>query len=358
MKHLYTFAEKFNEDLGSFVDQKGRDCLVLSQDPVFVLALEQVKKILLGGGKRIRPYNVYMGFSIGQQVSGDIVYSDPVKNYLLAIEVFHVFCLVHDDIIDKSMLRRNLPTVHAKIYQYYQETGRVGDIHHAAVSHGILMGDIMFSWVMMLIESGEFSDSQQRARTHFHEMIQEVQIGQMVDLDITTLAKVSSERIYEKMKMKTALYTFVRPLQIGYALAGGSDPRLRDVLRVFGTHLGIAFQIQDDILDIYGKKSVGGKQLCRDLQEGQHTLLTQYVYEHGSDKEQRELASFFRSEIGDEDVSCVQEFFQKVGAYDAVLALMAEEVEKAKTCIGKMGLGDEMMDHLVSLVEFVVERGG
>ncbi|MBH41903.1 MAG: hypothetical protein CL685_04280 [Candidatus Magasanikbacteria bacterium] len=356
MQQLHAFSVEFNTYLEDYIEKKIHSCASLTKDPVFLLALEQTKQLILSSGKRIRPYNVYVGFCVGGDSMNNIRQIDTIKNYLLAIELFHVFCLIHDDIIDNSLLRRGLPTIHALIYKKYLKEGRAGNIHSAANSHAILMGDVVFSWIMELLQPDQISEPQKKAVEYFHTMIHEVHIGQMIDLDITTMEQVTNEKIYEKMKMKTAFYTFVRPLQIGYVLAGGENKKTIDALSMFGNHLGLAFQIQDDMLDIYAKKIESGKVLCKDIQEGQHTLLTQYIYEHGSQEEIVRLKEFFRKEIIDEDISCIQEFFRKTGAYDYTASCLDEEMEKAKTCALAMSVAQEIQNELLLLADFVVKR--
>ena len=356
MKQLHTFSQTFNSDLAVFIEERMQFCTALTKDPVFLVALEQTKQLILGAGKRIRPYNAHMGFCVGKNSMDSTEQKDVIKNYHLAIELFHVFCLIHDDIIDKSMLRRGLPTIHAAIYEKYTKEKRVGDVYHAATSHAILMGDIVFSWIMALLQPSQISEAQKKAAEYFNTMVHEVNIGQMIDLDITTLEHVSKEKIYEKMKMKTAFYTFVRPLHIGYALAGGTDTQTIQDLSVFGNHLGIAFQIQDDILDVYATKKESGKVLCKDLQEGQHTLLTQYVHEQGSEEQKNMLEGLFRKEVQDEDIHTVQEFFTKTGAYDYVTNCLEEEMEKAKACVLGMDTEQDVKNELLMLADFVVKR--
>jgi len=356
MKQLHTFSQTFNSDLAAFIEERMQFCTSLTKDPIFLVAIEQTKQLILGAGKRIRPYNAHMGFCVGKGGMDNARYTEAVKNYLLAIELFHVFCLIHDDIIDKSVLRRGVPTIHAVIYEKYTKEKRVGDMYHAATSHAILMGDIVFSWIMMLLQPSQISEPQKHAVEYFNTMVHEVNIGQMIDLDITTLENVTKEKIYEKMKMKTAFYTFVRPLHIGYALAGGKDTKTIQDLSVFGNHLGIAFQIQDDILDVYATKKESGKVLCKDLQEGQHTLLTQYINEQGSEEQKNMLEGLFRKEVQDEDIHVVQEFFTKTGAYDYAASCLEEEMEKAKTCVREMEVGQEVKNELLVLADFVVKR--
>ena len=356
MEQLHAFSAEFNTYLEDYIEKKTHSCASLTKDSVFLLALEQVRRLILGAGKRIRPYNAYMGFCVGNGRTDNIRQIDSIKNHLLAIELFHVFCLIHDDIIDKSLLRRGLPTIHAVIYEKYAKEKRIGDIYHAANSHAILMGDVVFSWIMELLQPNQISEAQKKAAAYFNTMIHEVHIGQMIDLDITTMEQVTTEKIYEKMKMKTAFYTFVRPLQIGYALAGGKDEKTIHALSVFGNHLGIAFQIQDDMLDVYATKIESGKVLCKDVQEGQHTLLTQCIYEQGSQEQISRLKEFFRKEITDEDIPSIQEFFRKTGAYDYTISCLDEEMEKAKACVLRMDVGQEIQDELLVLADFVVKR--
>ena len=163
MEQLHAFSAEFNTYLEDYIEKKTHSCASLTKDSVFLLALEQVRRLILGAGKRIRPYNAYMGFCVGNGRTDNIRQIDSIKNHLLAIELFHVFCLIHDDIIDKSLLRRGLPTIHAVIYEKYAKEKRMGDIYHAANSHAILMGDVVFSWIMELLQPNQISEAQKKA---------------------------------------------------------------------------------------------------------------------------------------------------------------------------------------------------
>jgi geranylgeranyl diphosphate synthase type II len=193
-----------------------------------------IKYILSIGGKRIRPVITLMSCNI---------FSDKVDDAILpaaGIEVFHNFTLVHDDIMDQASVRRNLPTVHAKWN----------------VNQAILSGD-----VMAFIANDCFlqtpSPTLLKVFRTFNKAAIEVCIGQQMDMDFEKLSVVSHEEYLRMIELKTAML-LAASASIG-AIIGEAGDKDVELLYDFGKNLGIAFQIQDDLLDVYGDVNVFGK---------------------------------------------------------------------------------------------------
>lgn len=176
------------------------------------------------GGKRIRGALVKLGYELANGKSKEIV------KIAAAYEIFHTAILVHDDIIDKSIMRRDKPSLH-------QALGG----NHYGISQAISLGDYGFFLSYKIIcETGFPGDSKIKALNLFSKVITDTTWGQMLDLEDTDPLTV--------MKLKTACYTVSGPLQVGALLGGANEKKIR-VLGDFGENLGIAFQIRDDILD-------------------------------------------------------------------------------------------------------------
>jgi geranylgeranyl diphosphate synthase type I len=144
-------------------------------------------------------------------------------------------------------------------------------------------------------------------------MIDDVMIGQLLDVDIMTRHRTDIRRIDEKMRLKTASYTFVRPMQIGAALAG-TDARTDRFCEDFGTAVGMAFQIQDDLLDVTARSRTLKKTVFSDLRDHQHTVLTQYVFDHGAPAHRRKLRTYFGSPVPESERQHVRDLFTSSGA--------------------------------------------
>jgi geranylgeranyl diphosphate synthase type I len=144
-------------------------------------------------------------------------------------------------------------------------------------------------------------------------MIDEVVIGQMLDVDMMTRRDTSLDVIQQKTLLKTASYTFIRPLQIGAALADKSA-ECEEFCHELGLGLGMAFQTQDDLLDLIGTPATTQKTLFSDLRENQHTIFTQYILEYGSETERETLRQLLGADLQPQDRDRVIDLFESSGA--------------------------------------------
>jgi len=219
---LATYSRNFNLALDKHLKTKIRAALRVNQSPYLEKLLDHTVKVIMAGGKRLRPYLVTLGF---QALEGE----NQAKCLRVAIgyELFHFFALVHDDIVDHASERHTVSTLN----------------HLFGDSQAILVGDLIFPWALELLELSA-------TKSLVRKMMDEVLIGQVLDLRLAEKkqAEITKEELLEVMRLKTASYSFIRPLQIGAALRA-RDKGFEDFAKEFGEALGIAFQLQDDWLD-------------------------------------------------------------------------------------------------------------
>jgi F0F1-type ATP synthase alpha subunit len=155
---------------------------------------------------------------------------------------------------------------------------RNGDFVHIGNSQAILLGDGLFTWSQEILNLNTDFDQKimQNVKIHFYEMFDEVGVGQMIDVDIATRHNVSKELIDEKIRLKTAGYSFIKPLQIGASLAGRETNEVEKFCKEFGLRMGIAFQTQDDLLDITSNEKQLQKTTSSDKSQNQHTYFTYF----------------------------------------------------------------------------------
>jgi geranylgeranyl diphosphate synthase type I len=310
---IATFKRQFDPSIKTLLDVKERDVRRDLHDPFLLDAVTHIRRLLLAGGKRIRPYVAELAYrSAGGK---DLTAS---RRLFRSLELFHLFCLIHDDVIDHGGTRHGLPTTHVFLERTLNKKKRIGDRRHIAMSQAILVGDLAYAWAYETFDA-EFKRSFSRARnvrTLFDRMVQEVIIGQMIDVDLMTRDRVPTSLIRKKIILKTARYTFVRPMQIGAALCG-KNSRLESFFDRFGTALGMAFQIQDDLLDLTSSSSATQKTVLSDLRDRQHTLFTQHIVERGTAGERAELKRWFGREIPRSEHAHVLELFRSSGAIQA-----------------------------------------
>ncbi|MDA0208243.1 MAG: polyprenyl synthetase family protein [bacterium] len=339
------FIAWFNPRLQAFVEERIEKLQSAVKDDVLASLVSHVSK-LTNEGKRIRPFIAYLA----AEETRNEQYAQYI-NIFAAIELFHVFGLIHDDIIDRGALRRGIPTLHVEAEARMKQEGRVGDISHMAHAQALLLGDLVHGWVIELFHElrGKNEATVRAAEYELQAMTREVVAGQMIDVDLMTKERGTMELIEQKMELKTASYTFTRPMRMGFAIAGGTEDQLA-FADTFGKELGLGFQIQDDYLDLFGDPNKTGKVNFSDLEVGQHTYFTQYIFDHGSVEHIRALEAVFRKKI-DLPAQDVQRLFEESGAKDAGLKRIEQHMQEARQLLDLTNRSESRFADLLSMIE-------
>ncbi len=254
-------------------------------------------------GKRVRPYIAYLSYSYHGGNNQNTIFQ-----LGLVLELLHVFGLIHDDWMDSGKIRRGLPTSHILMAKVLAEHKRSGNLTHNADSQAILLGDLLFGWVYQELAK---LPSNEAMNICFHRMVEEVILGQMIDIDSTSCETMTKDLLLQKMLLKTASYTFIYPLQLGALLAGNAD--LNELYYQLGTALGLAFQIQDDLLDILSDNNT--KTAFSDIMNHQHSVCTQYILEQASESNRNLLLSLWgRPQLTAEEMNSLKDMFVQSGA--------------------------------------------
>lgn len=220
--------------------------------------------ILAIGGKRVRPVCVLMGNELFADINQD------AWQVAAAIELFHNFSLIHDDIMDKAPLRRGMQTVHAKY----------GD------ATALLAGDVMFAQAYDYLTRIDLSYVQKIIKL-FNQTSKEVCEGQQIDMDFEQMQNVGMEQYIQMITLKTSVL-LAASLQLG-AILGGAGEGNQQHIYSFGKNLGIAFQIQDDYLDAFGDPEKFGKQIGGDILSNKKTFLLLHVIEVATSNQKKEI---------------------------------------------------------------------
>jgi len=230
--------------------------------------LDALLDFLRAGGKRLRPMLCYWGWRGAGGRDGD-----EVVPAAAALELFHAFALIHDDVIDDSDRRRGHPTVHHRFATLHQDSGWHGCPRQFGLSAAVLLGDFGLSWCEELFARCTAAPPCVAVATRLFRLLRtEALAGQYLDVLEQASGDGDPARAAAVVRYKTAKYTVERPLQIGAALAGGS-PAMLDRLSEFGLPLGEAFQLRDDVLGVFGDPAETGKPVGDDLRQGKQTLL-------------------------------------------------------------------------------------
>lgn len=265
-----------------------------------------IRYILGDGGKRIRPLLCLMGADL---YSGDPEAALPAA---VAVEVFHNFTLLHDDIMDKAPIRRGRPTVHLK----WSESG------------AILSGDAMLILAYQILHAGSASYGTEKLTellAVFNRAAMEVCQGQQYDMDFEASDRsVTREEYIGMIRLKTSVL-LAAALEMG-AVVGGASAAERRAVYEFGVNLGLAFQIQDDLLDTYGDARTFGKTIGGDIAVGKKTFLHIAAMERASAEQRRAILA--PGEIA-EKLPRVRSIYDALGVRSAAEQAIAEYFDRA-----------------------------
>lgn len=294
---------------------------------------EPVLYILQLGGKRLRPVLTLMTSEI---------FGTPHEKALdaaLAVEVFHNFSLVHDDIMDDAPLRRGKETVHEKW----------------DINTGILSGDAMLILAYQLFENYEDGVFRKLAQL-FSKTAIEVCEGQQYDIDFETRNDVTIPEYLKMIEYKTAVLVGAA-MKMGAIVAKASENDAEGIYD-FGRNLGLAFQLQDDYLDAYGDPETFGKQVGGDIIENKKTYLYLKAYENSSKDDQESLQHLFsiQPEDATEKVHAVMEIFNQSKAPEAIKEAIKAYTEKAFKVLETLNIEAKQKQLLKAFGEQLMNR--
>ncbi|HRN28105.1 MAG TPA: polyprenyl synthetase family protein [Terrimesophilobacter sp.] len=356
--------------LDAFLDERESELTSIAHD---LRPFVDFSRDLLRGGKRFRALFCYWGNRAVTDTAKDDSEplnsnSEPLDTVVLAasaLEMFHAAALVHDDIIDNSATRRGLPAVHERFVALHHESGWIGDGAHFGASSAMLAGDLLLAWSDQLFTralEGLSTDSRRTAaRGEFTRMRTEVMLGQYLDIleEQSWSTRDESDLLSRAQRVivyKSAKYSIEAPLTIGAALGGGSPEQL-DALRKFGLPLGVAYQLRDDLLGVFGDPETTGKPAGDDLREGKRTVLVAVA--------RTELppsaVAFLDEHLGnrsltEEQVRMLQSALRDSGAVERIEKVIELNAETARAAIVDAPVSTAAKRELTTLVDSVTTR--
>lgn len=347
MYSIGEFKEAFDPLLEDFIDERISEFGSLTTDES-INEMTMYTKRLLTGGKRLRPY---LAYTMYKAYGGEN--DEEAMRLLVSMEIFHMFALVHDDVMDKASTRRGEKTVHKFVLEKLQG---FGDLPHIANSQAILVGDLLMSWSLGNFQNKDFQDDNfAKARGYFYKMIDEVILGQMLDVDIATKEEPGRDLIDEKTRLKTSRYTCVRPMQIGASLADKNYGE-ESFFEQLGTKVGIAFQVQDDLLAIVGTHETLTKDILIDVEEHQHTFFTNYIFENCTSEQKEEFKKYFGRKLSDDEKEQVKTLFKDSGAIDEGRELISKMLNGARELVDKSNFEDIYKEKMGELLDIMEKR--
>jgi geranylgeranyl diphosphate synthase type I len=271
---------------------------------------DELSRVVGAGGKRLRPLFCYWGYRAAGRDD-----DEPIVKAAASLELLHTFAIIHDDVMDRSPLRRGQPATHVAL-------AGDGD-EHLGVSSAILVGDLALALADTMLAGAGFSPEKLIAGLHwYNRMRTEVVTGQYLDLAASRSASIDEVTARRIASLKSGGYTVEKPLLIGAALGGAPDDTIA-VLSAYGILLGEAFQLRDDVLGAFGDPAVTGKDADGDLREGKRTLLVARALEaSGPDDKGFLLERLGREDLSAEDAERIRAIFRASGALASTQALI------------------------------------
>ncbi|WP_298875474.1 polyprenyl synthetase family protein [uncultured Microbacterium sp.] len=314
----------------------------------------------LRGGKRLRARFCLTGWH--SVAGGPRRFDDAALAVATALEIFHAAALVHDDLVDNSDTRRGQPAAHRALQNGHRAAGWTGDSDAFGRSGAILLGDLLVAWSDDLLEEG-LADAPTAAATRraYAQMRRDVTIGQFLDVAEESAYTVypddtHADRALRVASYKSARYSIQQPLQIGAALAGADDAQLAALGR-FGHDVGMAFQLRDDVLGVFGDTAETGKPVGDDLREGKRTVLVAYARERLAPEDRRDVDALLGDPALDaEQVGILQRTIVDTGALARTEELIADYARRADDALADAPLGAEAVAELRALATAATQR--
>jgi geranylgeranyl diphosphate synthase type I len=347
---LDSYRVQVEARLEAFLTGKARDA---RSQALPVLAVEELRSFLAAGGKRIRP----LLCACGWHAAGGGPESPGLISAGAALEMFHAFALIHDDVMDRSETRRGKPTVHRCLATEFARTHSLAEAEQLGNGGAILVGDLALTWSDELLHSTGLSPDRFAATLSLvDEMRTEVMYGQYLDLTGSARLEACTDMPLTVIKYKTAKYTIERPLQLGATLAGASQ-RLLDALSAFAIPLGEAFQLRDDVLGIFGDPGETGKSRLDDLREGKHTVLVALALAEADGQQEADLrATLGNQAISEADAARAREIMTATGAAAGIERMISERYEAAMDALTTADLPAPVDHALRTLAQSVAWR--
>ena len=295
---------------------------------------DPVNYILSIGGKRLRPILLLMAYNL---------FEEKVDNVLpaaMAIEVFHNFSLIHDDIMDEADLRRGNPAVHIKY----------------GTNDAILSGDVMLIYAYKFLSQIKGTKHLSKIYEVFNDNAIKVCEGQQMDVNFESRNDVSILEYIKMIEYKTSVLIGVA-MQIA-ALAANQEIEQANKLYDFGRYMGIAFQIQDDLLDTFGDPKKFGKKVGGDILQNKKTFLYLKTRDKANEADLKILNEWYGSPTIDEaqKINVIKNLFEKYEVNAMAKALMNDYKEKAFQCLEKLNINRTKKEYLRKFSLNLIER--
>ena len=300
---------------------------------------EPIRYVLSLGGKRVRPALMMMAYEMWKENGEDVL------PQAVALETYHNFTLLHDDLMDDADVRRGKPSVHKKWNA------------NTAILSGDNMLVLAFKWMQQFAPSVKVGEgTAAKVLATFTQTAIEINEGQQYDVDFETRNDVAEQEYIEMIRLKTSVL-LACAVKIGALMAGAPEEDIENLYR-FGEAMGLAFQLQDDFLDVYGDPKVFGKEIGGDITSNKKTymLINALQKAQGVDKQELERWIAATDFNRHEKVKAVTALYNKLGIDLMAKAKMEDYYQQALQAMAKVNLPDSKKEPLLAYAAKMMKR--
>lgn len=347
--------EAFKSELDPLIDEHFDQFLSERKDfsPLVIDSIEKIRIQTARGGKRLRASLMYYAYILlrGKE-------TEKVMRASVLIEILQAYILWMDDIMDKADLRRGGPTTHKMYEEDHRKKYSRGDPEHFGISLGMNLGLITPHMVEMEFAKLQFPEKVVlRFIGKVNEHLMYTGFGQLHDVVSEVDDDITEEDADRILRWKSAAYTYELPIHAGAILAGATDDDL-DLLSEYAIPAGCGFQVQDDILGMFGDEKKFGKSVGSDITEGKRTILILEAYKNGTPDQKKKLDSILgKPDLTEERLKKVQAIVRDTGAYDYSKKKAEDYVSQSLKALEKMGKwGTEGLAFLEGISQYMIER--
>ncbi len=349
---LKAFKENFDKEFVSYLNKKVSESKKIS--PHVSEIVSNIRELATRGGKRVRPAIMYYSF-LGY--GGNSISKDDLLKATTSIEISQSYLLIHDDIMDQDDLRRGGKTIHKIYFDKYLKDVPGDNLQNFSNSMAILSGNVasIFSLAVFddLVLSAEIKCRLLNELNRTHLL---VNYGQVLDIMSIIDNGFSKKDLLKIHEFKTSIYTFTGPMRMGAILAGAVQEEI-DKIEKFTLPLGIAFQLQDDILGMFGDEEKLGKPVTSDLSEGKKTLLILDALKNSDDKDKKTILSLLGNpRVSVADVEKVKKIVVDTGSLDKSKKLAKQFVEKAEDGLEGLAVSGKGKEFMKSIADYMIRR--
>lgn len=337
---------RIEKELPTFIKDLDKSYSLGKLSPIL---FQNIKEFVLRKGKRVRPLLFvigYLGFSR----------KEPTNLYrsALSLELLHDFMLVHDDIIDKSELRRGKPAMHTMFNSYLK---KFKNPKFSGEDLAIVTGDIMYALGLQAFLS--IDEKKERKELALRKLIDAAIYtgsGEFIELlyGATDINKITKHDIYKIYDFKTAYYTFSFPLTMGATLAGAKESEIINLFQ-YGAYLGRAFQVKDDIISMFSTEDKIGKSILADLQEAKKTVLIWYAYNNAKNDDKARIHRILsKKNVTRLDLEAMRVITKKSGALEYAKKEIASLIKEATYMLNGSKISSESKKLLYSYCQKIL----